>query len=266
MYSYFISSPRTVQAVFRASKAQTMDPLVLKVFRNFFALPATDARLLEADTSGHGTLPFPGSNVPDEKRIWKAVYDGQTKSLHGAEQLEILSSIFLREFLSSLSSLTGEVEDGGEDGKEVLLFQTFRDKMSTASGHAILGTNLFTSNPSIDITADFWHSFSSFLSFFVGFPRFLIPQAWDARERVKSACMEHLKRLEERYDDIQREDAEWDPDLGTKINRLRDKANRDMGVSIEGRGSLILGFMMGYVCESSSLITSDIENNNPLSI
>ena len=72
-----------------------------------------------------------------------------------------------------------------------------------------------------------------------------MPKAWDARERLLNEFVRHLRDVEERYEEIQKADLDWDPDFGAKINRLRDKANKDCGVSLEGRGALCLGFMMG---------------------
>lgn len=234
MYSYFITGASNVQTLYRNSKAQSMDALVLKVYRNCFGVPKADLVAFEEDTSGHGIVPL--TNVPEEKRIWKHIHEPQGKTLQSADQMKVLSTVFTREFLAVADEKLPEEET-------ILLWKFFRNKMTTASSMALLGSNVYKQSP--QTTEDFWAWFVSFLSFFIGFPRFLIPNSWDARSRLNESFAKHLRSVEERYDSIQVADPDWDPDLGSRMNRLRDKASRDDGVSIEGRGALMLGFMMG---------------------
>ena len=71
------------------------------------------------------------------------------------------------------------------------------------------------------------------------------PKVWDARQRLNEACIRHLRGIGDRYDEIQKEDPDWDIELGNRVNRLRDKTLRDAGLSVEGRGAQLAGFLIG---------------------
>ena len=103
------------------------------------------------------------------------------------------------------------------------------------------------------MTEDFWNLMDQFVSLFFGIPRFLAPKAWDARSRLKEACTQHLRDIEEKYDSIQVADPDWEENLGSRANRAKNKAFRDHGLSIEGRGAQLAGFLIGYVLSLSSL-------------
>ena len=71
------------------------------------------------------------------------------------------------------------------------------------------------------------------------------PKVWDARQRLNEAFIRHLRGIGDRYDEIQKEDPDWDIELGNRVNRLRDKTLRDAGLSVEGRGAQLAGFLIG---------------------
>jgi hypothetical protein len=200
-------------------------------------VPKRDIAIFEADNSGTAAVPY--TKVAEDQRIWRQIYDAQSRNLQSTDNLNILTTVFTRKFLKIVD------EEPLDEWQTAPIYQFFRSRMSTASTIALIGRGAFKHNP--NATEDFWEFFSGFMGLFMGLPRFLLPKAWDARTRLTNACTKHLKDIADRYDDIQAADSDWGEDLGSRVNRSRDKACVDDGVSIEGRGSLLAGFMLGYV-------------------
>jgi hypothetical protein len=236
LYSYFISGAKNIQTIFRNSRSLTSDFLVLEVYKKVFAVPKEDLAIFEADDSGSSSVPY--SQVPEEKRIWRHVHDAQHQHLTGTDSLNHLTTVFTREYLDIVN------QEPLDESRTVPIYRWFRDRMATASTISLIGRGVYKHNPRL--TEDFWEFFAGFMGLFMGFPRLLLPKVWDARKRNNNACTKHLRAIEDRYEEIDAADPNWDEDLGSRVNRLRDKACRDHGVSVEGRGTLLAGFMLGY--------------------
>ena len=237
LYAYFISGAKNVQVVFRNSRSLTSDFLILEVYKNVIGVPKRDVAIFEADDSGSAAVPY--TKVPEDQRIWRHMHEAQNRNLQSTDYVNTLTAVFTREFLRVLD------EEPLDEWRSVPIYRFFLNRMGTASSITLLGRGVYKLNP--NLTEDFWEFSSGFLSLFMGIPRFLLPKVWDARMRLTDACTKHLKDISDRYDAIQAADLDWDEDLGSRINRSRDKACLDGGISVEGRGSLLAGFMIGYV-------------------
>jgi hypothetical protein len=126
----------------------------------------------------------------------------------------------------------------------VPIYKFVRKNVPTASTIALMGNWPFRENNTfID---DFRVYFEGIIALFMKLPRFLNSKVFEAREQLTAACIEHLKGLGDIYDEIQNRDLDWDENLGSELNQLRDKAMFDAGMSIEGRGALLAGLLIGY--------------------
>lgn len=235
MYVYFIGGAKNVQTIFRSSRSLTSDFLILQVYKNVIGVPTKDVNKFETDKSGHHVTPL--SNIQDSERIWRHTHEAQSRTLQSGDQVEVLGQVFTREMLRIAND-----EPLGE-WTTVPLHHTFKNKMSTASTISLIGRGAFRYNPKL--IEDFWVFMDGFMGLFLGYPRFLAPKAWDARDRLTKACTKVLESVEEEYDSLQSSDPDWDENIGSRVNRLRDKASRDCGISISGRGSLLAGFLIG---------------------
>ena len=74
----------------------------------------------------------------------------------------------------------------------------------------------------------------------------MAPTVFGGRDRMTVGCVAHLKNMDGRHEEIEAADPEWDEDMGSRVNRHRDKAMREGGVSVEGRGAFLAGFLIGY--------------------
>jgi hypothetical protein len=237
LYSYVISGAKNIQVIFRNSRSLTSDFLVLEVYKKVIGVPKRDIAIFEADDSGSAAVPY--TNVAEEQRIWRHIHDAQSHNLQSTDSLNMLTTVFTQEFLKIVDE---EPLDGWQ---AVPIYQFFRSRMTTASTVALIGRGVFKHSP--NLTEDFWEFFPGFMSLFIGLPRFLLPKVWDARARLTTACTKHLRDIADRYGSIQAADPDWDEDLGSRVNRSRDKVCVESGISIEGRGSLLAGFMIGHV-------------------
>lgn len=247
MYVYLISGAKNIQTIFRNSKIMTSDFLVLEVYRKVMNVPKHDLAIFEADTSGSSATPL--TPIPDEKRIWRRMHEILHRNMAIGPPLDTLTSVFTTELHRVLD------EQPLDEWTTVDVYKFVSSKMSTASTISLIGNGMFKHNP--QITDDFWEYFDGFMALFMELPRFMNPGVWEARERLNRGCVRHLRGVEERYDQIQQRDEDWDEEFGSRMNRLRDKLLRDSGVSIEGRGAQLGGFLIGYILLFSSITSYD---------
>ena len=236
MYCYLISGAANVQTVYRNSKAQRTDTVIMEIYRTAFSLDKHDLKIYQDDTSGSSAIPW--TDIPEDKRIWHALHEAQNKHVQGVEHLGVLSRVFSSSFQQTMKSATTE------EWETINLYEFFRNSFSDASETALLGNTAFKVNPRL--TEDFWIFFSGFLGFVLGAPKFMLKKCHAARTRLIDTYVRHLENVDDRYDSIQQANPDWDPDLGARVNRLRDKSIKDKGVSLRGRAALQMGFMIGY--------------------
>lgn len=241
MYVYLICGAANVQTIFRNSRALSSDFLVLEVYRKVINIPAADLKIFQNDNSGPGKDSFPGTEIPEEQRIWRHIHHAQAVNLQSKEGLEAIVRVFTREFLTVLEE--DELEIG--EWKELGMYEWFRTKMSTASTIALVGRRIFEYNP--HTIADFWEYFAGFMSLFLGLPDFMNAKIVAARERSMDGFVRLLKSIEGegKYEGIMKSEEEWDENLGSMFNRSGDKAMRECGVTLEGRGRLMAGSLIG---------------------
>ncbi|KAF4634070.1 hypothetical protein G7Y89_g4045 [Cudoniella acicularis] len=211
------------------------DFLILEVYRNVVGLPKRDLAIFEVDDSGSAAAPL--TNVPEERRIWRHIHHAHGPNLQSTRGLEVLTKVFTREFLEVVN------RQPLDEWTTTPIYRFFRNEMSTASGIALIGRGPFIHNPRL--MEDFWEFFAGFMSLFLGLPRFMAPKIFDARTRMVDACVSTLKSIEGRYESIQAKNLDWDEDLGSRVNQDREKAMIDCGLSIEGRGAMMAGFLIG---------------------
>lgn len=235
MYVYFIGGAKNVQTVFRSSRSLTSDFLVLQVYKKVIGLSKKDAAIFEADKSGHHAAPQ--SNVQEGERIWRQTHEAQSRTLQNGDEVKILGQVFTREMFRIAN------EEPLYEWTTVPIYHTLKNKMATAATISLIGRGVFRYNPKM--IEDFWIFMDGFMGLFLGYPRFLAPKVWDARDRMRKACTKVLESIDEEYDGLQLSNPNWDENIGSRVNRLRDKVSRDCGISISGRGSLLAGFLIG---------------------
>lgn len=235
MYVYFVTGAKNVQAIFRNSKSLSTDAMVLQVYKNVLSLPKPDIAIFEADKSGSAVDPL--ISIPEHERIWRNLHHINGHGLQSSVDLGILTNTFTREILDVMNQQPLETT--------VSIYTFFRNQMSTAAGITIIGRGAFVQNPKM--TEDFWEFSAGFMTLFFGIPRFLSPKVFEARDRLVEACVKTINKTAGRWDAILAADEDWNEEFGSRLNRDREKAMIESGLSIEGRGAMMAGFLIGYV-------------------
>ena len=180
------------------------------------------------------------TDIPEEKRINRMGYVIQNTKIKDTHTLDSLSRIFSREFQEVMEDL-----DITTEWQTILLHKFSRNNMSTATERSMMGRSILKINP--NMTDDFWIFLGGAIKLFMGVPKFLCQDVWDARDRLTGGWAKHFEEIADRYEGLLEEDAEWEPELGARVNRLRDEVNKRCGMSTRGRGALMTGFMIAYV-------------------
>ena len=105
-----ISGAQNLQSLFNRSRDLSTKALTLLTLVTAFGMPATDAKIYEADDSGILLKPIAGSNVSPEKRLLHNTHHQFNRELTGAGLAE-LSRQFIRNFALRISKRTEEIGD-----------------------------------------------------------------------------------------------------------------------------------------------------------
>lgn len=83
-----------------------------------------------------------------------------------------------------------------------------------------------------------------------GFPRFTIPKAYEARDKVHESTKRWLKDAWERHD-WSSPDVDWEENFGSRVMRAREKNFEEaVGSSLDSRASNEMGLMFALVSHS----------------
>jgi len=248
LYSYFTTGSSNILTMFKNSRVMSTEEIFLEVNRSVGGLGSRDVKVFNDDESGPFAKPWDflshdGKGKEGAPRIWRAVHEAHM-SVQSGKSLRALSEVFAKEFEWVLDSYDKEVIARRKDDWDTtsLYYGLFRNLMSTASTRALMGTKIFDYEP--NVVTDFWEWFNGFLPLFFGMPRLFYPKVYAAKDRLDDGFIKMLKELEGRYEVVRTCDEPWIEDLGSRINRLRDEAHIDAGISLKGRAQLMVIFMI----------------------
>ena len=198
--------------------------------------------LYNADNSGMSAKPLPGSNVEPRNRVRYL----QTRSTHryltGASAIEMTS-----QYLSAMVRNEAANTNIGAEWVEMPdLCKFIHNVVFSASVESIYGRELLNVAP--DLEKDYILFQRGSVKFFKGFPRWLAPTAYRAREKMNA----HLKKWhavakgKSDYTRIGEKDENWNPYWGTKLMRARQMIMHEAdGMDDDDRASQDVGLMFG---------------------
>lgn len=237
-----LSNPSHIQAIFRSSKQLSSKPGVLFALRYILNTPSRAIPLYEADDSGMATTPSKRSNVAPANRIHFHQARAAQKFLSG-QHLTFITERYLSTLKSNLQSLeTHRTNDWVEypDLYAFLKVLVLRTAVET-----LMGSKILEMNPEL---IDDFRTFDSNIPWFSrGFPRWLMPAAYRARDRLLAGIKQWHAHAHA-YSDctkIANEDPEWEPYFGTKLLRSRQQYALNMELmDADARASEDLGLLM----------------------
>ena len=190
--------------------------------RNILKLGSNGAKFCESDDSGRGPQPHSKSNVKNENRIWFHTRDTAAMYLSGPHLMS-LASRFQRDFRSHLEAVS---HPPGWHVKTDLYGFVY-DIMFPTQIRVLFGTSFIDLNPTF--AGDF-REFHKGLPFLLRrYPRWMVPKAWDARERcLRSVKKWHVHVQENQANATKLSDEEWTLIYGSRLISVRQEMHSKM--------------------------------------
>lgn len=222
---YFVSGAEFVGATLRAPRNLTPKPLMALVMENMFGTPASAMHIYHGDNSGIAPTPLPNTHVRQELRLYHHQHQAAHRFLTG-EALRRMTDRFMR-FLSE------ELHHDTTVSREWLefpdLYEFWKSRIFHAATKALFGPCLLSLNPNFE--QDFWEYVDSTPTLMKSLPRWMVPRAYDARDRVFTAVKtwHRFARVHSDYRKNTPEDPEWDEFWGSAWIKVRQQFCQDTG-------------------------------------
>lgn len=238
-----ITNPEHIRAIFRSSKHLTSKPAAIFSLKNLLNAPPAAIRFYEADDSGMGVYPRKGSKTRQEDRMHFHQAHTAQKYLAG-QHLSFISEKYcniLERNLGGLQSINTDEWTAVPDLYGFLQQHVFRSAVET-----LMGSKILELNPNLN--EDFWTFDRGVLFFLRCLPRWLIPKAYRARDRLL-AGIKKWHAYAQGHSDCSKlgpDDPEWDQYFGTKLIRARQDYPHPVGMqpmSADVRASEDMGLM-----------------------
>ncbi|KAK7749838.1 hypothetical protein SLS53_000419 [Cytospora paraplurivora] len=214
---YILSSPTAFMTLTKASEHLTPKPSIAIFMENMFGTRKRAGKIYRADDSGINPKPLPGTSVAHKDRMWFHQNQAARKYLSGKS----LHTIGKR-FMAYLSRNIGNSDTIGKEWVELPdLYDFWKDQVFEAALTALFGPHLLRLNPSF--TKDFWDYNAAIPMLLMGFPRWITPWSYAARDRV----LEGIKKWHQyalAHADVTQagaSDPEWEENWGSVYLKVR---------------------------------------------
>lgn len=236
----FIFQARDIKALF--SQSRVMNNSIYRDFAvsTMFGMPDAARRRIAADDTGLLPTPHPNSNTKPEDRILYLTHHTMSKYISGP-RLKLLATRYTEKFCQSLQNL--EIRD--EWTRIPSLYQFLQHHIFSSAVKSIFGNALLELNP--NLIDDFWAFDDAISDLAKGYPRWMIPGAYAARDRCLAAVTKwhEVVRSTPYVSDSDDEEA-WDPLHGDGIMRIRrNYQSKCKEMDVAAQASEDLGFIWG---------------------
>ncbi|KAL9123060.1 MAG: hypothetical protein Q9187_000387 [Circinaria calcarea] len=221
---YLVSAPEHFTTLLKASRSLTPKPGIAITMENMFGTPSGAVNLYRADDSGIAPKPLPGTEVRPEHRIYYHQHLAAHKYLSG-RPLQQMTERFM-------AILSRDLDGDGRithDWKALPDLYTFwQNRVFRSATEALFGPHLLSLNPTF--TEEFWMYISATPTLLKGLPRWMIPSAYRARDRVLESIKKwhRFAREHSDYTKTGPDDVEWDEYWGSKYLKVRQNFGRAM--------------------------------------
>ncbi|KAI1841568.1 hypothetical protein JX265_004702 [Neoarthrinium moseri] len=236
-----VVNPPDVVAVFKNSRFLSTRFVIERVQAYLLGIPDAVMPFYEADDSGMAAEPRKGSNVAPEDRILFHQASTHHKYL-ASPYLDPLVEVFKEKLHSAV-----EAHGIGEQWVEYPdLFAWLQPTIIEANIETMMGSKLRELNP--NFIEDFCVAKMSVPIFLKGWPRWLAPNAFKARDRVRAALEKwHLyANANGDYTTTHENDPDWEPIWGSKCEKFRQQyMNNTQALGPYERACEDWGFLIG---------------------
>jgi len=201
----------------KTSEHMTPKPAISIAMENIFGTNKAAGRIYRSDDSGIGPKPLPGSTVTQTNRIWYHQSSAARKYLSGTS-LKTIGEKFM-EYLTAEVAGNKMMSSAKNEWVEVPdLFEFLKDVVFVGALNALYGPQLLKLNPTF--VKDFWDYNAAIPTLMMGFPRWLTPGAYAARDRVLNGLKKwHRYALE--HSDVKDTGPDWDEAWGSVYLKVR---------------------------------------------
>lgn len=213
-----IANPSHVVAIYKSSRFLSAKSITERSARYLLDIPSNVIKFYQADDSGMAAEPRKGSQVTHENRILYHQTHTAQKFL-ASPSLDTMAQRYLRTLHHSIEAL-----HIGTDWVEYPdLYKFCQMTVSRANIEAMTGSKILKLNP--NLVADFWDAKQFAPDYFRGWPRWLVPKAFSARDRVIEAIRKwhDYAFANGDYTNTGSQDPDWDPVWGSKYAKVRQQ-------------------------------------------
>lgn len=178
-----IAGSENLNAVWKNTKGLTSTNGITIALSNMFNTSKKNMEFFRADNSGLTHDPHPMSNVRPDDRIFYLMHKATVDCLAGPH-LAATS----RDFQTALKERIADVPVGDDWVEMPDLYTWLRPHISHATVKAMCGSCFLELNPTF--VQDFWNFDKAMPKLLQGWPRWMHPSAWKAREK----CIEGMRR------------------------------------------------------------------------
>lgn len=208
----------TVEKLFKQSTLSSSIDMYGFVNSHLLGTNQKTMGIYRADDSGPFLQPHPNSKVPERNRIDHITHNSVFRGLTGPG-LQPTIDRFTKDLRRRLQE-----RDITEDWIEMTDFaQFFRDIVGLSTLHSILGPTMFRLNPTF--ATDIFAFDKLFPTFAPGFPRFMMPKAYQLRDNLVGQFINWYEYARKTFDlSMIEADGDGDPIWGSAMMRLRQDA------------------------------------------
>ena len=220
---YLVSGKQNVQAVWKEPNLHTKAYKILAVV-NMNKMPKDTLAFHVWDDSGHHAQPHPESDVHPDLRIDYLTYSSVAKFLVG-EGLQPFANRFTGNLTKRL--LARQQTLSSDWSYQPDLFKIMQTELFPAAVQAMCGTRIFEVNE--DFTQNFW-AFNEVLPLLAkGYPRWLVPSAYRARDTVIKSLQKWHRAIAHHFKtESTGSMADWNPEYGAEFVKFRHVAYSKM--------------------------------------
>ncbi len=199
--------------------------------QNMFDTPKQDMTFFRADKSGITHDPHPQSPTKPTDRVFYLMHKATVDCLAGSH-----ITIAAQKFQAALERRIDAVPVRDEWVEMDDLFSFLRPLVSYSTVEAMCGANFLTTFP--DFIDSFWNFNSRMPKLLQGWPRWMMPKAWQARDQ----CISTMKQWRKMSD---KENFEENFDGNAMILRRWSYFSKMQGLSEDGVACSDLGILWG---------------------
>lgn len=224
------------------SQSQIMNNKIYRALAvsNMFGMPAKAKEFLASDDSGLNSKPHPTSNIRPEHRVDYLTHNALAKFLSGPGL-----DPFVSRFKNNIMRRFADQDIGSEWIEMPDLYSFLKVQIFTASVEAMCGSYILSLNPTF--CKDFWRFDAGLPNLAKGYPQWLIPATYQARNK----CLAHVKKWhlflrESKCIEESGDHGSFDAKLGAGIMRHRQKLYSKMdAIDADAMASEDLGMLWG---------------------